>query len=67
MEGRTIARPDNIDQDVTTKTAIASMEGRTIARPDQHRVSFAALAGGDASMEGRTIARPDECECTVQR
>ena len=34
MEGRTIARPDDLDPVETARLSRPSMEGRTIARPD---------------------------------
>ena len=59
MEGRTIARPDELVA-ATEKGAKKrpSMEGRTIARPDSTGVAD-RHGRRRPSMEGRTIARPD--------
>ena len=58
MEGRAIARPNQLRRGAAVPRGVASMEGRAIARPNLGRVDH-CLGELVASMEGRAIARPN--------
>ena len=58
MEGRAIARPNDLRVEGDYTFLSASMEGRAIARPN-HGISYGSCFGYAASMEGRAIARPN--------